>query len=396
MMRTLRLTRLDRALVVMLILALAAPVVSAPDRAAAVTPNCGSTAFLINTTMPNGARWTMCWEERQAEGIVLHHVYFTPRNGVQRLVLYRASIAQIHVPYDNNAARFHDVSDYGLGGYNMNDLTTADCPGGTLLRNNGKDVLCRTLARDGYAYKYYGTQKQAYALSLFSVSHIGQYNYIPKWKFFDDGTIEPGMGATGKLQLCTNDSRYGWLVNSTSCPRGTSHMHNYYWRLDFDLGGLSNDRLQRFDFGNAGGSTRPASSAAYSTETRQTVSPGVFRTWRLYDNAITNGDGHRISYEIVPDASHTFRGPSYEPWTRYDLYYTQNATCERYASHNPTTGGCPSNVSSFVNGQSVSDAVVWYGLNFHHVARDEDEPYMSAHWSGFQLVPRDMTSVNTR
>jgi hypothetical protein len=38
--------------------------------------------------------------------------------------------------------------------------------------------------------------------------------------------------------------------------------------------------------------------------------------------------------------------------------------------------------------------VVWYGLSFHHLARDEDQNYMGAHWSSFKIVPRDWSATN--
>ena len=40
------------------------------------------------------------------------------------------------------------------------------------------------------------------------------------------------------------------------------------------------------------------------------------------------------------------------------------------------------------------DIVVWYGTSFHHLPRNEDEPHMHAHWSGFTIAPRDLTAQN--
>lgn len=339
----------------------------------------------------------MCWEERSNEGIVYRQIHYTPPGGVQKLVLFQANLAQIHVPYDNNAARFHDVSDYGLGGGNLNNLAAADCPGGVRLLNNGKNVVCRAVTKEGYAYKHYGVSKQASALTLFSVSHVGQYNYIPQWKFMDDGSILPSVGATGKLQLCTSDPQYGWLINATTCPRGTSHVHNYYWYLDFDLDGAGNDQLEQLGFAGSGADLRPIAITPFNVEAARASAPAEFRHWRVKDKVIANADGHKISYDLEPESSHLHRGPAYEPWTRNDLYYTQHKSCERYVSHNPTANGtCAENAAAFVNGETVSDAVLWYGISFHHVPRDEDEPFMSAHWSGFRIVPHDMTATNPR
>ena len=203
---------------------------------------CSTGAFAINQTLPNGASWSMCWEERSNEGIVLHNVRYTPPNGAPRLILAQMNLAQIHVPYDDNTARFHDLSDYGLGDGNLNNMNAADCPNGTLVQNNGKNVLCHFVAPSGYAYKYRSVLKQATSLVVFSVSHIGEYNYVVQWTFGDDGTIEPAVGATGKLQKYTTDPRYSWPLNATQ--RGTSHVHNYYWRLDFDVAGSTNNVVE--------------------------------------------------------------------------------------------------------------------------------------------------------
>ena len=32
--------------------------------------------YYINETLPNGASWDMCWEHRQREGIIFHHIFF--------------------------------------------------------------------------------------------------------------------------------------------------------------------------------------------------------------------------------------------------------------------------------------------------------------------------------
>ncbi|MEZ4674150.1 MAG: hypothetical protein R2932_07915 [Caldilineaceae bacterium] len=126
----------------------------------------------------------------------------------------QASISQVHVPYDDNSARFHDITDDGFGNENLNDLTPEECPGGTLLKDGTKDALCRQLQGRGYAAKGLGVQIQGEQLSLFSVSTSGEYNYIPVWHFGDDGTIEMIMGATGKLQRFTMNSNFGWPIRA--------------------------------------------------------------------------------------------------------------------------------------------------------------------------------------
>lgn len=332
------------------------------------------------------------------EGVVLHDITYTAPGQPARMVLSQVNLAQIHVPYDDNGARFHDLSDYGLGGGNLNDLTPDDCPNGVLLSDGTKDVLCQQVQNSGYAYKFYATQQQGQSLKLFSVSHIGQYNYVPELQFYDTGVIEFGVGATGQLQRLGSNSAYGWPLNSNNTSYGVSHMHNYYWRLDFDINGTPNDdQVEEMEFTPNG--TRDQFTIGrtpFSSEAARAVSPLTFRSWRVKDTLVTNGDGHAISYHIEAEPSHLFHGPSYEPFTQNELYFTVNKTCEKWASHNPTTGGCGNNVSAFVNGESLNgaDLVVWYGLSFHHLARDEDQNHMSPHWSSFKIVPRDWSATN--
>ncbi|MEZ4728689.1 MAG: hypothetical protein R3E79_16265 [Caldilineaceae bacterium] len=359
--------------------------------------NC-SAPFFIDQTLRNGARWQLCWEHRNLDGIVLRDIYYTPPRGVARRVLAQGSISQVHVPYDDNSARFHDITDDGFGDNNLNDLTPAECPAGTLLKYGAKDALCQQIQPRGYAFKGLGMQEQGELLSLFSVSTSGEYNYIPVWRLGDDGSLELLMGATGKLQRFTNDSRYGWPVRADG-TRGTSHIHNYYWRLDFDLGASgADDVVEEFNYAPSADNTqRTLGITRLTSEAGRSINPAGLRSWRIRDGAATNANGQPISYQLEPVAvGHRDVGPSYEPWTANDVYVTTYRECERYVSHNPQVGGCADNLAGFVNGESLegADVVLWYGATFHHIPRDEDEVYMHMHWNGFRLTPRDWLDAN--
>ena len=350
--------------------------------------NC-SNAYYIDQTLSNGARWDMCWEHRSREGIVYHDIHYTPANGTRRKILAQASIAQIFVPYDDNGARFHDVSDYGLGGNYMSNLRSAECSG-QRLTHSGKNVICQQIVAKQDAYHTGNGHRSGEALSLFSVSHIGAYNYIPQYQFFDDGTIEPSMGATGSLQRRGTNPAYGWLLSDGRY--GISHLHNYYWRLDFDLGSSATDDIvQEINFSN--NTTRTHTITQFSNETSRSISPSQMRRWRILDQGSINASNEYGGYEInFQNAGHRDIGPSSEPWTFNDFYVTRSNTCELYISHNPTNGGCGDNVSEFVNGESIAgrDITAWVGVTFHHVPRAEDEPRMHAHWNSFQLIPYNM------
>jgi len=362
-----------------------------------------STQFQIQQNFGNGAQWEMCFEEQQREGIVLRDISYTSPAGVKRRVLYQANLAQIHVPYDDDGARFHDVSDFGLGGARLNDLTQADCPGGTLVQNGSKDVICRSL-QDAATLSTPNEVRYGEVFALFSVSHVGAYNYVPEWRFFDDGTIEPAMGATGRLQRYAASEDYGWPVRTGTSPVGVSHLHNYYWRLDFDLDGGDDDRFEELEFVDGPGGTRELRTSQFTTEAARSINANTQRFWRVFDAGTQSGSGRAISYDILPlETGHRDIGPTFEPWTFNDIYATNYRACERFISHNPadTAGGCVTNgdVSDFVNGESIAsngnDLVIWFGLTFHHTPRDEDEAFMNTHWNRFRLSPRDWLDVGS-
>jgi Cu2+-containing amine oxidase len=372
---------------------------SAPSALAG--PSC-SGINRIDESFANGARWQLCWDVRSREAVVYREIYYTPPGGAERMVMAEVSLAQIHVPYDDNGARFHDITDYGAGGGNLNDLTNADCPDGALLQDGSKNVICKKVAARGAGYDATLEQVQGSQLELFSVSHVGAYNYIPRYHFMDDGTIEMVMGATGQLQRFEYDDPgsvdIGWPLDAAANRIGISHIHNYYFRMDFDLGDTrTDDVVEQIDVVADGTqSTRVMSVTPFTVEGSADVAPTALRRWRVRDGAINNANGHSVSYELIPlESGHRDEGPAYEPFTHNDFYVTKYSDCEQYASHNNQLLGCGDDLSEFVSGESLvgEDIVVWYGLTFHHIPRDEDEAKMHAHWNGFQLRPRDWSDA---
>lgn len=391
-----------RALAVVLLLG-AVPV--ALNRAdAAGTLNC-SAPYQVDHVMENGARWQMCWERRANEGIVLREVTYTPPGGSAVEVLSRASLAEIHVPYDDNGARFHDVSDFGLGN-SLETYTSADCPDGTLIEDPGAsaDVLCQSELSNGYSVNDdpmndgNRTVGQSTSLNLHSTACIGAYCYVTAWNFDDDGTLRPEVGAMGSLQRKNGPRRAGWPIGGGRYA--VAHMHNFYWRLDFDINGTPNDdRVEELEALFAPGTNRQVMNnrrRAFRTEVARRVAPGAFRSWRVRDLTARNADNHPISWELLPNTDHLFRGPSYEPWTHRELYVTRFRQCEQLATHNFGVGGCPTQVAGMANGENLDgrDLVLWYGSSFHHLPRDEDEDHMHPHWTGFSIIPRDLTATN--
>ncbi|WP_217426514.1 putative Ig domain-containing protein [Candidatus Methylobacter favarea] len=333
--------------------------------------------YQIVQTFSNQAKWEMCWEPRAGYGYRLNQVIFTPPNGIRRKILHSLHVAQLFVPYDDNGARYHDIS-YGT---NLAVLSAAECPAGSLLTNS---TLCLVHRPAGYLFKNVsaGVSAQGDSFAVFGYYGVGQYYYVFQYTFFDDGSIEPGVIASGALQ------RYNANSTSTTWPvagqRAVNHNHNVIWRMDFDLNGSANNSVERINFADpslpASSDQRNMTIIPLTTETKETNNLTNATFWRVRNTVENNADGRSISYEIEPNVTDQLRAP--EDFTQYDFYLTQYRSTEELVDNG---------LVGYVNGEAVTDVVLWYQVNFHHVPRGEDDVRMPAHKQGFRIRPRDVT-----
>jgi primary-amine oxidase len=371
---------------------------------------CNTISFAAST------QWTLCWELRLREGLVIHRADYRDKGGVSRRVLYRGSIAEVHVPYHSGSPRFLDVtlSTAGLGA-NALDLDPSECHGVLLSRK-----VCREIRDRGYAWKFSSLFQKGQEVTYWISSQLGQYNYIISWTFRDDGSIRPEAGLTGRLQIVRGGSAYapfGGRVNpqAASPPTfGINHMHNIYWRLDLDIAGASNDAVNRITQAlHTGTSPEPGVNCGIvrtchinlhtvlAVETIERLAP--FKTWHQIDKGTLNVDGRPVGYEIIPEGNQLWTGPSSEPWAAGELYVTSYNGCELFAVNNNNPGlnpGCGSaapHVQAMVNAQPIngSDIVLWYNAHFLHHVRDEDQVNMLIDHMGLDLQPRNWRHVNT-
>jgi primary-amine oxidase len=344
------------------LLAAAALLASPPSVDAAAGDFCSGEQLAV------GANWSVCWEVRAHEGLVISHAFFT-KPGVDRRVLSGASVAQIFVPYEPGQPRYHDVA-YGLGPA-MQPLPTAACHG--VLLNGGK--VCREIEDRGLA-EFFCSEGNCHSaigkgLVLWSASQMGAYNYVTRWAFHDDGTIEPALGLSGVLQ-------FGF----------TAHTHNVYWRLDLDMDDPDGDRVEEFFRIVPAWSDGRAGASGWNpllAETFRANELNTFRRWRISDARRTNAAGKPISYVLEPHASDgNYRSTTAEGFTRGELFVTRARDDERFVSTETSDL-----LSSYLNGESVdsTDLVLWYVIHEHHQPRLEDAPYMPTMWIRFDLVP---------
>jgi primary-amine oxidase len=403
---------------------------------AAAQPFC-SAPYLVDQTFAAATRWRLCWEVVQREGLVINRAFYTDRGGIEREVMFRGGIAQIHVPYHPGSPRILDLTTGTSGlGANSLDLAASECPTGTLLNPGGLFAgtrVCRQLKDRGLAHKYGHTSMNGQDMLLWISSQLGEYNYITEWIFADDGTIHAHVGLTGRLSFfqfgvpscaptCAGWDLFGFRLNDESAAQakwGLSHMHNIYFRFDLDIGGGPSDALQgifSYPWDPSFGSS-PSASCSTPGEcnfnytynhvvegTDQRWSP--FLSWRVYDTTITNLEGRTIGYEIVPHGARwDAMATSFEPWSKFELFVTNENPCELLATQNqppyiPAT--CPASTPTDVLAMTAqhtsvlgADNVIWYVHKLAHHPRDEDETNMLVEKQGVELRPRSWRHKNT-
>jgi primary-amine oxidase len=372
------------------------------------------TTFSINQTFSTGTNWTLSFGRNPCEGLVLLFADFRPVGGIARRVLYRGSIAQVHVPYQPGSPRFLDVgvSTAGMGA-NAIVLSPSECPGGTLY-DGGR--ICTVVEDRGFAWKFLATSARGQELSIFMASQLGNYTYINSWNFQDNGSIEVRTGLTGRLQIVDTTPDYlpyGSKLSPEGDPSlriGRNHQHNIYYRLDFDIGTPSDNAINNISLQPSFDPSPSATCAANGecfvmqenqllNETVDYVSPGNFTSWRIYNQVITNANGRSIGYELIPN----LRGLGYgkydttEPYALGELWVTRYDGCHllAVANHPPLIpagcAGTADNVTEMVaNAGDINgtDIVVWYANRFTHYTRDEDQLNMPTEWISFEIQPR--------
>ena len=194
------------------------------------------------------------------EGLVLHTVGYDGRP-----VLYRASIAEMMVPYaDPKASSYHknvfDLGEYGVGMMANSLALGCDCLGtiqyfdGHMCDSRGrvvtiKNAICLHEEDFGMLWKHTDWRtsdsevRRSRRLAVSMVATVGNYDYGFYWYFYQDGTIQMEVKLTGimnstALASPAKQPRYGTEV----APRVLAPFHQHYFnaRLDFAVDGENN------------------------------------------------------------------------------------------------------------------------------------------------------------
>ncbi|MGF1595675.1 MAG: primary-amine oxidase [Acidimicrobiales bacterium] len=393
----------------------------------------------LEITQPDGASFTIDgdrirwqkWDLRvgwtHREGLVLNTVTYTDGDRV-RPVLYRASLAEMTVPYGDPSptqARKNafDVGEYGLGMLANSLVLGCDCLGeihyldGHFVDGDGDVItipqaICIHEEDFGISWKHtdFRTEqaevRRLRRLVVSFIATVGNYEYGLYWYLYQDGRVELDIKLTGILST-------GALSNGTPPKYGTdlgdglygpNHQHFFCVRLDTQIDGVENSVVEvntrpappeENPFGNAFYGEQTV--LATEQEAQRLIDPLVGRYWKITSSDATNKTGAPTAYKLVPGENilpfateeSSIRQRAAYMWkhlwvTPYDP--SENHPAGDYPNQHPGGAGLPEWTKA---NRSVTDTdiVVWYVMGHNHLPILEDWPVMPVANMGFTLKP---------
>jgi len=360
------------------------------------------------------------------EGLVLHQISFTD-GGRERPLIYRASIAEMVVPYaDPGPAHFwqnyFDSGEYLLGQQANSLVLGCDCLGEihyfdvVMADGDGQprevpNAVCMHEEDYGVAWKHTDlftesqeTRRQRRLVVSFFAT-VGNYDYGFYWYFYLDGAIQLEVKMTGIVFTNSYVEGSPWATELAPGLGAMYHQHLFSARLDMMLDGLTNaveelDAVRvRVGAANPHGNafTRSIIRLTRESEAARTAHPAAGRVWKVINTERANRVGQPVGYALIPQGQPLLLAADESSIRRraafatHHLWVTRYDPAERYSAGdliNQHAGGAglPAYVAQDrpIDGE---DIVVWHTFGSTHFPRPEDWPVMPVEYSGFTLKP---------
>ena len=202
-------------------------------------------------------RWSFDYEVKDNTGLALRNVTY---GGEQ--VLAKASMPVVRVKYVkerrwwNPFTWFGSRADSGRCGPFQDRLRWQDL---VPISNCGDHKVCVESS----------TLQGVKWLELGIYARIGEYHIYQSWHLSDDGEIRP-------------------IIQSRGLSCNTDHVHNPYWRVDFDINGNGMDQVFLHDDGGSDRGWGPGWKK-YTNERNDVKNLSTHRTWFVRDQPTGHG-----------------------------------------------------------------------------------------------------------
>jgi primary-amine oxidase len=393
--------------------------------------------FAVDGFEVKSKRWSFRVGVDNREGLILYDARFND-DGAMRSVLYRASIAEMYVPYGSTdlthaAWNYYDVGAYRMGQSDpkiMNGLKAgADVPmNSNFISTFFHDEKGNPQKLDSIVavYEEYGGpltrhgkfSQEARNLVVKYFTRVWNYDYGIKWIFHEDGTIDlraeltgivgiKGVNRTSDLPGGPDETFEGNYYGTLVAPHveAVNHQHFFSFRLDLDVDGPENlvEEMNTVTVPVSSGNphnnafVRQMSLIKNESDGQRSLNPSSNRHWMIADSRSTNALGQMKSYMIMPGSNAMpYAGIASGPRKMADflenqVWVTAYKENEMHpAGEYPNSRGIKDGLTNWVSDNEDvvgKDVVLWYNLGITHIVRPEDWPIMNTHTLGFTLAP---------
>ncbi len=306
-------------------------------------------------------------------------------------VLNNLALGEMYVPY-NDGREIFDIS--GTFGFSFVTAKPEYLPtGGVISAKLLDDYVAAEVVDDNLRWMDLGdTIRRGQVLELWATLNAGNYRYVIKYGFADDGTIHIRAGGTAK--------------NLRSVPVGDHkgvHIHSPAWRMEFDLGDPAANRVEIVE--------RHHDSASAKAEiTHDVFNNGVeggelWNAEQFTSLMVTNtknlnrhDPAHNIAYKLVSLRSGSTR--TFRPHTSYD-FWTLRLDPDA-PNRIPENEKLFVDIASYISNPEPIDGkpvAIWHTTALHHIPRTEDFGAVGYNagdglaimmWTGFDLMPHNL------
>jgi len=384
--------------------------------------------FTLDGTLLSWQNWQLRLGFNHRESLVLHQVAFQDGDRL-RSVAHRLSFAEMVVPYrdaspDHYRRTAFDIGEWGLGFMTTSLSLGCDCLGeityldAVVHDSAGSPVtipnaICIHEEDSGVLWKHVDERagaevRRARRLVLSFHATVANYEYLVYWRFYQDGSIECEVRATGIMVTSHIAAPGSRPANGTVVDHGIYapfHQHFIVARLDLDVDGADNtvyaseSRPARpgGDDPYALGLTVASTPLRTEAEGKQDYDWATQRGWKVVNDNVTNGLGTPVGYKLVPSAAlPPLLDPASPAFQRaqaigHTLWVTPYREDERWPCGDfPVQAERDTGLPVWTEADRPivnTDVVLWYVFGIHHITRPEDWPVMPVDVVSFWLKP---------
>jgi primary-amine oxidase len=383
-------------------------------------------SFTVDGNRITWADWSFRFGFDVREGLTLHQLSL--RDGDrERPVIYRASVAEMVVPYaDPSPVRYwqnyFDQGEYLFGRYTNSLELGCDCLGEikyfdvTIADEDGhpkvmKNAICLHEEDYGVLWKHtdmfnqMAETRRSRRLVISFFLTIGNYDYGFYWYLYLDGTIQLEAKATGIVFASAYRGPDGFSTEMAPGLGAPFHQHMFSARLDMSVDGDVNVVEEVDAVAVPMGPDNPWGNAFRPQRTKLTRESEAMRVadnlkarvWHITNPTKQNRLGRNVGYALHPEGQPVLLAdPSSSiakraAFATKHLWVTRYDPAERYSAgdfvnQHPGNAGLPSFVAQDRNIDG-EDIVVWHTFGLTHFPRPEDWPVMPVDIVSFWLKP---------